>query len=313
MPGLRCVSSVAARCTATLALMVGGVVSVPAQAGGATPGRVLSSTAASADCHAIVPFRRGSFPHHPRINNRFLPLRPGMDMVLSGTVREDDGLLHQHKVLTTVSSVTKVIDGVRTRVVFERDVEDGQLQESELAFAAQDRRGTVWNMGEYPEEYEDGTIVGAPTWIAGIAHARAGVAMRAHPRLGSRAYLQGVAPSVDFRDCGKVASTGGHRCEPVRCFHHVLVVDEWAPLEPEEGHQLKYYAPHVGSIEVGAVGGTNPEVLRLTRHTMLTHAELAKINRKVLAQDNRGYHVSADVYGRTPRAQLGGCEDHRDR
>jgi hypothetical protein len=275
------------------------------ESGWSTPGRSSASLAASIpNCHALVPFHRANFPAQPRITNRFLPLRPGTNIVLAGTVREDDGRLHAHKILTTVSRATKVIDGVRTRVVFERDVEDGQLQESELAFEAQDRYGRVWNMGEYPEEYENGKIVGADTWIAGIAHAHAGIAMRAHPRVGPAAYLQGVAPAVDFRDCGKVVRTGTHRCERHRCLRHVLVVGEYAPLEPRGGQQLKYYAPRIGNIEVGAVGGKNPEVLRLARRSTLGRAALAEIDRRVLAQDRRGYRVSPRVYGHTRPARL---------
>ena len=40
---------------------------------------------------------------------------------------------------------------------------------SELAFYAQDDDGNVWYMGQYFEEYEDGELVDAPTWIAGLA------------------------------------------------------------------------------------------------------------------------------------------------
>jgi hypothetical protein len=108
---------------------------------------------------------------------------------------------------------------------------------------------------------------------------------------------------VDFRDCAQVVQTNKRVCVPVRCYHHVLVIDEWAPLEPEGGHQLKYYAPGVGSIKVGAVGGDSPEVLTLTQSRTLNAKELAVIRRQVLAQDRRGYRVSPDVYGHTPFAQ----------
>src|SRR3990170_3720292 len=68
----------------------------------------------------------------------------------------------------------------------------GQLVETELAFFAQDDDGNVWNLGEYPEEYENGEFVGAPsTWIAGLAGAEAGVHMLAEPRQGTGYYLQG--------------------------------------------------------------------------------------------------------------------------
>jgi hypothetical protein len=221
----------------------------------------------------------------------------------------DDGKLHPHKIISTVSSVTKRLNGITTLVVYERDYEDGELQESELAFAAQDKRGVVWNVGEYPEEYSDGQLDGAPsTWIAGLDGARAGVSMLAYPSIGRRAYLQGVAPSVDFRDCGKVSQPGRRICGPIRCYNDVLVIDEWAPLEPEGGHQLKYYARGVGVIQVGASGGVNQEVLKLTSHTRLSRAALAAIDRRVLAQDRRGYRVSKDVYSRTSPARLL-CED----
>ena len=59
-----------------------------------------------------------------------------------------------HQVITTVTDLTKVIDGVRTVVIWERDINDGRLLEGELAFQAQDDDGNVWNLGEYPEEYD---------------------------------------------------------------------------------------------------------------------------------------------------------------
>ncbi len=265
---------------------------------------------ASNTCGPAAHFSAHHFPRRPKIDNKWLPLKPGANTVLRGTVRGDDGELHQHSIVATVTDLTKKINGVRTLVVFERDFDDGQLQESELAFEAQDRAGRVWNVGEYPAEYEDGELAGAPsTWMAGIAHATAGLGMLAHPRLHTRAYLQGLAPEVDFFDCAKVAKTHQHVCVRVGCFNNVLVVDEWAPLEPEGGHQLKYYAPRVGAIKVGAVGGANAEVLTLVRTGKLGVNALAQVRAQVIAQDRRGYRVSKDVYAHTPpvqRLQLAG-------
>lgn len=314
MSGIRRCLRAAVRCVAIFALLLGAAVAVPAEAG-ATPGgpaRASAAAAAALDCSAAVRFDRSAFPRHPKIDNKFLPLVPGSSILLSGTVLEDDGLLHAHQISTIVSDVTKVMNGVRTLVIFERDIQDGALQESELAFEAQDKRATVWNIGEYPEVYEDGVLVDASTWISGVARAKAGVAMRAHPRVGTAAYLQGVAPGVGFRDCAQVVKKGLDRCETNRCFHNVLAIDETSPLDPEGGHQLKYYAPKVGNIEVGAVGGTVPEVLRLASFKMLSRAALDRVNRLVLAQDRRGYRVSPSVYGRTARAELNVCRPGRD-
>ena len=43
--------------------------------------------------------------------------------------------------MTTVTDLSKVIDGVRTLVIWERDYTAGQLSEPELAFFAQDNAG----------------------------------------------------------------------------------------------------------------------------------------------------------------------------
>jgi hypothetical protein len=276
------------------------VVAVP-QSARATSSAAPAKSTASPPGDPIASFSANHFPDRPKINNPWLPLVPGANTVLSGTVEGDDGTLHQHSIVATVTDLTKTIDGVRTLVVFERDFDDGQLQESELAFEAQDRVGRVWNIGEYPEEYENGKLTGAPsTWLSGVARATAGVGMLANPQPGTPSYQQGRAPAVDFFDCGKVAKTHQHVCVPVGCFNEVLVIDEWAPLDPEGGHQLKYYAPGVGSIKVAAAGGVNAEVLTLASKSTLNAAALAKIRDAVIAQDRRGYRVAKSVYAHTP-------------
>jgi hypothetical protein len=280
------------------ALLVASLLTVVPERATATP------PAPSDSCGPAAHFSAHHFPRRPRIDNTWLPLVPGSNTVLRGTVRGDDGELHQHSIVATVTDLTKRINGVRTLVVFERDFDNGKLEESELAFEAQDRAGRVWNIGEYPEEYEDGELAGAPsTWMAGLAHAIAGIGMLAHPRPHTRAYLQGRAPAVGFFDCGKVVKTHQHVCVPVGCVNNALVVDEWAPLEPEGGHQLKYYAPHIGTIKVGAIGGDNPEVLTLVRKRKLGAAGMARIRAQVIAQDRRGYTISKNVYAHTPPVQ----------
>jgi hypothetical protein len=255
-------------------------------------------------CGSAPALNRSAFPASPVVTNTFLPLVPGRSSVLEGTVVGDDGQPHAHRISSIVTDLTKRMDGVRVIVVFDRDFDDGQLQESELAFLAQDTSGRVWNLGEYPEEYVDGTFTGAPsTWISGAAGARAGFAMLARPTTRSPAYLQGLAPPVGFQDCAKVIQTGQHICVPVRCYDNVLVTEEWAPNDPAGGRQQKFYAPGVGNIRVDAVGGANPEVLRLTQYTRLCGAAFGRVRSAALRQDARGYQNSGAVYSRTSTAQ----------
>lgn len=264
-----------------------------------SPAMAKSGSRAQNGCGNPPPLRRYMFPALPRVTNTFLPLKPGTRLTLHGDVAGED-----HTVVTTVTDLTKFVDGVRTVVVFDQDLSGNKVQESELAFFAQDWRGAVWRLGEYPEIYENGRLTGAPdTWISGVQDARAGIAMLARPHVGSPTYTEGLAPEIDFLDCATVSQTGQSVCVEAGCFDNVLVTDEFAPLDPEGGHQLKSYAPHVGNIKVVPVGEENPETLSLTEYTRLSAKEMAAVRREVLKQDKRGYRISPDVYGTTPPAE----------
>jgi len=283
-----------------LVILAGLLLAAP---NAATAASAAGSPSASQSCGPVPKLDPRNFPARPRIDNRFTPLVPGMQFVLDGYVVEDDGQRHPHRIVTTVTDLTKVVDGVRALVLFDRDIEDGLLQESEIFFEAQDAAGQVWLLGEYPEEYENGTLQGAPdTWISGVESAKAGVAMLAHPRVGSPTYLQGLALRVGFEDCATVFRTGQHSCVPTGCYNGVLEIDEFSPLDPAGGHQRKLYAPGVGNIRVVPVGGDQAEKLELTSAARLCPAEFAAERNKALQQDRRGYVVAGKVYRKTTPA-----------
>jgi len=247
-------------------------------------------------------FAAAVFSNPTTIDNQWFPLVPGTQFVLEGRANRGQGRL-PHRLVFTVTDQTKVIDGVTTRVLWDRDYNAGKLAEEELAFHAQDDDGTVWNLGEYPEEYENGKFAGAPsTWISGLAGARAGVLMPAHPRAGTPSYLQGWAPDIDFADRAKVDTTGRSTCVPSGCYRDVLVVDEWNPYE-KGAHELKYYAPGVGNVRVGAAGGKEREVLVLVEVVQLAPDQLEQARARVLELDAHGATVSPKLYGKTPRVQ----------
>jgi len=236
------------------------------------------------------------------VDNTFLPLVPGRQFTLTGTTTAGT-----HEVVFTVTNVTKWVDHVRTVVLWDRDFQDGVLAEEELAFMAQDDQGNVWSLGEYPEVHEDDGTVDAPdTWLAGKNGATAGVLMRANPKTGTSAYVQGHSPDIEFFDKGVVAQTNVNKvCVPTGCYNGVLVVDEWAPLaQPEDGHQFKYHAPGVGVVKIVGKGGTEQETLVLTKIHTLTDKEMAAATARTLVLDKRAYKLAKDVYGQTAFATV---------
>ena len=235
------------------------------------------------------------------VDNKFLPLVPGQQFTLTGTTTAG-----KHEVVFTVTNVTKWVDHVRTVVIWDRDFQDGELAEEELAFMAQDDAGNVWSLGEYPEVHEDNGTVDAPsTWLAGHNDATAGVLMRSDPKRNTSAYIQGRAPDIQFLDKAKVAQTNQKTCGPTGCYRGVLVVDEWNPLaQPQDGHQFKYHAPGLGVVKIVGKGGTEQETLLLTKIHTLSDDEMDAATARTLVLDQRAYKLAKDVYGQTAFASV---------
>jgi hypothetical protein len=235
------------------------------------------------------------------IDNQYLPLTPGTRLVLEGRANRTGELL-PHTVTLTVTDLVKVIDGVPTRVMLDVDENEGEVVEAELAFFAQDDAGNVWNLGEYPEEYEDGGFLGAPnTWIAGLADAEAGIHMLDYKDVGYT-YVQGYAPAIDFLDCAEVVAEDVQECgipaAPGGCFENGVLTHERSPLDPDGGIQTKYYAPEVGIAKVGALDDPEGETLVLRESVPLDQESLAAVREEALNLDRRGYRVS-EVYCQT--------------
>lgn len=247
----------------------------------------------------IEPFDHANFAHSTTIDNLFAPLVPGTQWTWDGAATVDGERLTR-RVITVITDLTKVIDGVPVVVAYDRDITAGALQEAELAFFAQDDDGIVWYLGEYPEEYEDGVFTEAPFWLAGLEDAYAGIKMPAAPSLGTFSYSEGWGPKVGWNDRGRVFDVATETCVPFACYRDVLVIDEFNRDSPD-AHQLKYYAPGVGNVRTGwaGAGESEQETLELTSLDHLDAAELADIRAKALALEAHAYVVSPDVYGQT--------------
>jgi hypothetical protein len=242
-------------------------------------------------------FDHRRFANPLQVDNRWWPLQAGTEFVYQGTAIDGDQRIRR-KVVVTVSDLVKVVDGVPAMVLWERDYNSDELVEAELAFYAQDDDGNVWHLGQYPEEYEDGKLVGAPAWVTGRQGARAGLAMLANPVPGPT-YSQGWGPEVDYTDRARVYKLGQETCVALGCYQDVVVTDEFALDEPE-ARQLKYYAPGVGNVRVGWMGrDEEKEVLSLVSLTRLDAEAMAEVRRQVRTLDRNAYENS-DAYTTTP-------------
>ena len=267
---------------------------------GLSSGDVMAQKSGSPEVK-LEAFDGNNFDSSTKIDNKWFPLQPGMQWTYEGFTREENTRV-PHRVVQTVTDLTKVVNNVRAVVVWDVDYKDGELQESEIAFFAQDKDGNVWLLGELVEKYEEGDFVGAHAWIAGMEGASAGIMMKADPQPGTPSYSQGYAPPpINWSDRAKVDQVGQKSCVPAGCYKDVLVIAESSTKEGPDAQQLKYYAPSVGYIRVGWKGKREKlrETLELRQVVKLTPDALTKARVEALAIEKRAY-----LYGRTPPAEL---------
>jgi hypothetical protein len=167
--------------------------------------------------------------------NSYFILKPGYQVTLEG--EEDDEIL---QLVTTVLNETKVVNGIETRVVEEKETEGGNLVEiSRNYFALCKPTNNAIYFGEDVDIYEDGEIISDEGgWLAGQNGSNAGMIMPGKVEVGLK-YYQEIAPGVA-------------EDTPAGTFDQVLKTEETNPLKPEE-KEFKFYAPGIGLIQEEAI------------------------------------------------------------
>jgi len=179
-------------------------------------------------------------PFSLTIDNPYFPLVVGQVSVFDGI--EDGAQVHLE---ITVLDETEVVADVTTRVVEERQAEDGELVELARNFFVQAPDGTVCYYGEDVDEYDNGRLIGHDSqWRAGVGGNLPGIIMPAHPTVGVE-YNQEFAPGVAL-DHAKVIATGQPLTVPAGMFTDTIITEETTPLEPGVVEH-KTYAPGVGT------------------------------------------------------------------
>ena len=185
--------------------------------------------------------------------NSYFILEPGYQVVLEG--EEDSEKL---QLVMSVLNETKIVDGVETRVVEEKETEGGNLVEvSRNYFAICNPTNDAIYFGEDVDMYEDGNIVSHEgAWLAGQNGSKAGMIMPGKVEVGLK-YYQEIAPGI-AEDRAEIVSVNDTLDTPAGIFSNVLRTEETNPLKPGE-KEFKLYAPGIGLIQ--------DEALKLVKHT----------------------------------------------
>ena len=233
----------------------------------ALPGAVTvlstGSAAAAPTCH-LPKFGPGSSYHpavHPRdfsahVTNPWFPLPVGRTYIYAG---EKDG--KKATDVVQVSRRTKRLDGFPVRLVNDRLLLAGRLEERTTDYYSQDKCGNVWYFGEDTAELDrHGHVTNTDgTWHTGVDGAEPGVFMQAHPQLDRKFRQEYYAGQAE--DVYKALDKNSSRTVPYGSFDHALRTLETTRLEPGV-RDNKYYVRGIGVVaELTVKGGNERNVL----------------------------------------------------
>jgi hypothetical protein len=258
-----------------------------------TPSPKASSTAARKVNANDQKFDPKNFGNPIGGQNSWYPLVPGNQTLRDGSITRGSRKLH-HQLRVTVTDVTKVVNGVRTVLVLDQDIDAGQIGEASLDYLAQDKFGNIWYLGSYTEIYEGGQFVNAvDAWLAGKNEAKAGVWMMADPKEGMK-YVEAHNSRETIR--GEVTKVGDRKCVPFRCFKSLVIL--------EDDSEFKYYGPGVGHIATEPnYSGGEQEKEALVNVVKLSPKGLAEMSSEALKLDKRARQEAKKVFGNSEPAK----------
>lgn len=275
------------------------IVAVAWIANGRNVTAATSTKAAAKDWKIVEPgakqfeeFVASDFENSENIDNAYWPLKPGTQMIYEGTT-EADGEKIAHRLVTTVTDLTRVIAGVRCRVIHEADYSGGQMIEQELAYFAQDKNDNVWHFGQYRETFEDEFVGGRIFYPGNPEGSKAGIMVPGDPKTGTPSYSEGYAPPpYMWTDRGRVSQLGQKTKTPAGSYDDCIIIEEFDENYPG-AFQLKYYARGVGHVRVGWKGtGADKETLELMKAVQLGEQELEQIRKIAFEMEKRGLAYS---------------------
>ncbi len=180
----------------------------------------------------------------PASTNPWFPMGVGQQWTHEG---EEEGV--PVRLLITVVDETRLIAGVTTRVIEEREWEDDELLEISWNYYAQAGDGTICYFGEDVDIYEEeDEIVHEGAWCADESPNAPGIIMPADPRPGMKFPMES-APGI-AEDEGKIVGSGPVAV-PFGSFPETIRLRESNPLDGDRG--FKVFGEGVGLLVDGPV------------------------------------------------------------
>lgn len=249
-------------------------------------------------CGTVVEFDAANFVDPTLDTNPFHPLKPGMQWVRGGTT-EVGGREVPHEVITTMTDVIRVIDGVPTVAMLDESTDSGEVAQVGMDYMALDGDGNVWILGGYTEEYEGGeytNIEGA--WLGASGGQTIGVLSPADVTMETPRWCIGGDADED-PSVGEPVEIDASVCVAFDCYDGVRIVQEGEVGAPDNEH--KYYAPGVGVVNnVPLDSSLHKDRFELLNLVELSPDGLDEASQIVLDLEAHAKETAPEVFGSAP-------------
>jgi hypothetical protein len=209
------------------------------------------------------------------ISNKYYTLKPGMEAAYEKKAPE--GIVRKR---IEVTGETKMVMGVTTLVVRDREWLNGQLVEDTRDWVAQDKDGNVWYFGEAVDHYENGRLVSHDgSWEAGVDGAKPGILMLNDPKPGDT-YRQEYYPGK-AEDMRTVVAVGKRVTIPQGpFFENCVQIRDSNRLKESPGIEHKYYCVGVGVMVLEEKGVERLQLVTLWKELPTIDPEIRQGGRR---------------------------------
>ena len=245
-----------------------------------------------------VAFDPANFVDPTQDTNPFHPLRPGLQWVRAGTTEVGSRVV-PHEIITTMTDVTRIIDGVPTIAMLDESTDSGEVSQVGMDYMALDKDGNVWILGGYTEDYQGGAYTNLDNAYLGTGNgSEVGILAPMTVDMNTPRWFIGNAPE-EKASVGTPVEVGVRYCVTFGCYDNVRVVQEGNVGAPD--NENKYYAPGVGVINnIPLDASLHQDTFQLTNFVMLSADGLAEASKTVLDLEAHARKVAKDVFGSAP-------------
>ncbi len=256
------------------------------------------SAASAEEDGARVEFDPANFVDPTTSTNPYHPLKPGLQWVRGGTT-EVGARTVPHEVISTMTDVIRVIDGVPAIAMLDESTDSGEISQVGIDYFALDKDGNVWLMGGYTEDYEGGEFTNTEdAWLGSADGGVPGILIPASVLADTPRWFIGAPPGEDG-SAGEPVEVGASECVEFGCFDDVIVVREGEVGAIDNEH--KYYAPGVGVINnIPQDESLHQDTFQLINFVELSPEGLAEASRLVLDLEEHARRTAPDVYAAAP-------------